>query len=399
MTVDSRHFAQHRGGVAGRPIYNEVFRHLLDNMNLSALQEQLDRVREELDAGEQPTRISVRELLRWVGAERRGSNVVYAIRQKLRDTGVDTDPNFNHASLDTELAFRLDLPVPAQEGVQADAGPAPIVGVGNAVEAPQIAVAEGIVEQPQFLGGAQSEPAFRVSRLDAANKQPRSVSPDCSLVEAVTTMLLHDFSQLPVMTNERDLKGVVSWESIARHLQFDVERPITVRQCMDQAVEVKESDSLFDVIRLIVARSYVLVRAADNRIKGIVTSTDLNLQFQQLSEPFLLLGEIENFVRSLIDGKFTEEELRAIRDVADGERPVDSVADLTLGEIIRLVENPERWQRIGLQIDRVIFKNELDRIRLIRNDVMHFDPDPVSAEDHQSLRAFVHFLHQVQRLN
>lgn len=368
-------------------------------MNLSALQEQLDRVREELDAGEQPTRISVRELLRWVGAERRGSNVVYAIRQKLRDTGVDTDPNFNHASLDTELAFRLDLPVPAQEGVQADAGPAPIVGVGNAVEAPQIAVAEGIVEQPQFLGGAQSEPAFRVSRLDAANKQPRSVSPDCSLVEAVTTMLLHDFSQLPVMTNERDLKGVVSWESIARHLQFDVERPITVRQCMDQAVEVKESDSLFDVIRLIVARSYVLVRAADNRIKGIVTSTDLNLQFQQLSEPFLLLGEIENFVRSLIDGKFTEEELRAIRDVADGERPVDSVADLTLGEIIRLVENPERWQRIGLQIDRVIFKNELDRIRLIRNDVMHFDPDPVSAEDHQSLRAFVHFLHQVQRLN
>lgn len=113
----------------------------------------------------------------------------------------------------------------------------------------------------------------------------------------------------------------------------------------------------------------------------------------------MLLGEIENFVRSLIDGKFTEEELWAIRDVADGERPVDSVADLTLGEIIRLVENPERWQRIGLQIDRVIFKNELDRIRLIRNDVMHFDPDPVSAEDHQSLRAFVHFLHQIQRLN
>ncbi|MGF6873031.1 hypothetical protein OKW35_002503 [Paraburkholderia sp. MM5477-R1] len=215
----------------------------------------------------------------------------------------------------------------------------------------------------------------------------------------MTTMLLRDFSQLPVMTNERDLKGVVSWESIARHLQFDAERPTTVRQCMDQGVEVKESDSLFDVIRLIAAESYVLVRAADNRIKGIVTSTDLNLQFQQLSEPFLLLGEIENFVRSLIDGKFTGEQLREVRDGADEGRPVDSVADLTLGEIIRLMENPERWQRIGLQIDRVIFKKELDRVRLIRNDVMHFDPDPISAEDHQSLRAFVQFLHQIQRLN
>ncbi|MFM0488301.1 CBS domain-containing protein [Paraburkholderia graminis] len=368
-------------------------------MNLAALQEQLGRVREELNAGEQPTRISVRELLRWGGAERRGSNVAYAIRQTLRNAGVDTDPNFNHASLDTELAFRLDLPVPPDNAVPADAEPAPIVGAGDAVQAPQVAAAEGVVEQPPYLGGAPLEPAFRISRLDAANKQPLSVRPDCSLAEAVTTMLLRDFSQLPVMTNERDLKGVVSWESIARHLQFDAERPTTVRQCMDQGVEVKESDSLFDVIRLIAAESYVLVRAGDNRIKGIVTSTDLNLQFQQLSEPFLLLGEIENFVRSLIDGKFTGEQLREVRDGADEGRPVDSVADLTLGEIIRLMENPERWQRIGLQIDRVIFKKELDRVRLIRNDVMHFDPDPISAEDHQSLRAFVQFLHQIQRLN
>lgn len=368
-------------------------------MDLDALQAQLGRVRDELDAGEQPARISVRELLRWAGAERRGSNVVYAIRQTLREKGVDTNPNFNHVSLDAELVFRLEPPVPPDDGHQADAEPAPVVGGLNAVLPPPIVVIEGHVEPPQYLGGAQAEPAFRVSRLDAANKQPRSVRPDCSLTEAMTIMLMHDFSQLPVMTNERDLKGVVSWESIARHLQFDAETPTAVRQCMDQAVEVKESDSLFDVIRVIVAKSYVLVRAVDNRIKGIVTSTDLTLQFQQLSEPFLLLGEIENFLRSLLDGKFTHEELRALRDEADAVRPVESVADLTLGEIIRLVENPDRWERIGLQIDRVVFKTELDRIRLIRNDVMHFDPDPISDEDHQSLRGFVRFLHQIERLN
>jgi len=42
-----------------------------------------------------------------------------------------------------------------------------------------------------------------------------------------------------------------------------------------------------------VTHEYVLIRAADRRICGIVTTSDLGLQFLQLGEPFLLLGEIE----------------------------------------------------------------------------------------------------------
>lgn len=369
---------------------------LLDRiMDLNGLQTNLARVREELTNEQAPVPVSVRELLRWGGAERRGANVVYEIGQALKRNGIETHPYFNYPSLDAALVFRLHQEPAAQAEPH---GAAEIVGEANLRAENAVVVAEGIVAQPQFLGGAMTEPAFRVSRLEAAIRPPVTVVPDCTLEEAMTVMMMRDFSQLPVISG-RELKGIVTWSSIAWHLMFDNPKPTAVRQCMKQAVEVKHSDSLFDVIRLIATESCVLVRGVDNRISGIVTSTDLNLQFQQLSEPFLLLGEIENFIRSLIGGKFTEEQLREIRNPEDQGREVASVADLTLGETIRLLQEPERWERVGLQIDRVSFINELDRVRSIRNDVMHFDPDPISVEDHDALRAFVRFLHQVHRLN
>lgn len=358
-------------------------------MDIEGLQAKLLRVREELDAGQIPVSVSVSELLRWVGAERRGANVVYEISQALKRNGIETKPYFNYPSLDSVLEFRLlDAPGAAAEPQAQEAA----VGHENQQ-------AEDAIEAPlEYLGGAMSEPAFRVSRLEAATRPPVTVAPDCSLEEAMTIMMMRDFSQLPVV-NGRELKGIVTWSSVAWHLMFDNPKPAAVRECMKQAVEVKHSDSLFDVIQRIAEESYVLVRSADNRISGIVTSTDLNLQFQQLSEPFLLLGEIENFIRSLIDGKFTADELKQIRNPEDQGREVASVADLTLGETIRLVQDPERWRRTGLQIDRASFVKELDRVREVRNDVMHFDPDPISDEDHDALRAFVRFLHQVDRLN
>ncbi len=211
-------------------------------------------------------------------------------------------------------------------------------------------------------------------------------------------MLRHDYSQLPVMSNERDVKGVISWESIGSRLAFAADKPEFVREYMKGHHEVNSTDSLFRVISRIVEHSYVLVRAVDRTISGIVTTTDLSLQFQQLSEPFLLLAEIENHVRKLIDGKFTVDELSSVKDEADPDRVIETVADLTFGEYIRLLENPEHWDKTQLRVDRKVFVKELDKVRLIRNDVMHFDPDGITDEDHSLLRHFVQFLHDVRRV-
>jgi len=140
----------------------------------------------------------------------------------------------------------------------------------------------------------------------------------------------------------------------------------------------------------------VLVRGHDQKITGIVTASDLSLQFQQLAEPFLLLGEIENHVRRVISQRFTPTELESAKDPTDTKRVVTSVADLTYGEYIRLLENPERWDKLHITVDRKTCMEKFENVRRIRNDVMHFDPDGIPEKDLQAIREFARFPQRVQ---
>jgi hypothetical protein len=117
-----------------------------------------------------------------------------------------------------------------------------------------------------------------------------------------------------------------------------------------------------------------------------------------LGEPFLILGEIENHIRILIEGKFTKQDLAEARNPTDAGREIESVSDLTFGEYVRLLENPDRWDKLDLALDRVTFVKDLEEVRIIRNDVMHFDPEGIDDGDLKKLRDFVAFLQRVQRL-
>jgi excisionase family DNA binding protein len=85
------------------------------------------------------------------------------------------------------------------------------------------------------------------------------------------------------------------------------------------------------------------------------------------------------------------------RDPADSDRNIEDVSDLTLGEYIRLLENPKRWEKLAVKIDRKTFVEELKRVGRIRNDVMHFDPDGPSPEDLKTLRKCVKFLSDLEK--
>lgn len=352
-------------------------------MSFMTSSERLAEIKGKIEAGESLPPVTVRHFIKWFGAERRGNKVAWRIRRSLERSNLATTPDFDGAHIDAELTFALR---PTVENLS-------LGFAAPALESNSTVAAEMVVE---LIEGAAADPAFRIGRLDSANKKPLSVKPDCSLIEAATLMLRHDFSQLPVMQNERDVKGIVSWESIGAQLAFSQSGASTVRECMKPHNEVKSTDSLFGVIARIVEHSYVLVRGEDRVISGIITTSDLSLQFQQISEPFLLLSEIENHVRLLIDGKFSSEELSTVRDPGDQYRLIESVADLTMGEHIRLLENPDNWAKIGLKIDRRTFIDGLDKVRGIRNDVMHFNPDGILDEDHESLRRFLRFMHELR---
>lgn len=138
---------------------------------------------------------------------------------------------------------------------------------------------------------AYVDPIYRISKLASATRKPLSVTPDTKLEEAVTHMLTNDFSQLPVMIGGRDVKGVITWTSIGSRLAMGKNCSVA-REVMEQLHEISSDASLFSAINIIAEHQYVLVRGHDQKITGIVTASDLNLQFQQLAEPFLLLGEI-----------------------------------------------------------------------------------------------------------
>ena len=223
-----------------------------------------------------------------------------------------------------------------------------------------------------------------------------SVAPDDPLKVATTKMQLQDFSQLPVMTGERTVKGIISWKSIGTSFSLGGVCE-WVRDCMDESVEEISIDApLFEAIGSIAKHGYLLVRGNDKAVTGIVTETDLSEQFMHLAGPFLLIGEIEGHLRQLIHGKFTVEEMQLTSE-SEGERDISGSADLTFGGYCRLLQNPDYWERLNLAVDRGQFVEHLESVRKIRNDVMHFDPDGLSPEDERMLRGVARFLETLIR--
>ena len=343
----------------------------------------LTQVREALDRGDAPPRITVRSFLGWFFAMRRGHWIVHDIRMQLERAGIVTVPDFESAYIDSEITFAIaSAPAPAGEE---SSGNATVVADAVLVTEPE----------PGIVSIGIGDPTYRLTKLAAANRAPLWVAPDRPLTDAVTLMLANDYSQLPVMTNERTVKGIISWKSIGA--RWALERGgDAVRDFMDDAFEIGADRSLFSALPTIVDQGYVLVRDSANRVAGIVTTSDLSAQFQQLAEPFLLLGEIENHVRRLIDGRFTKEELGEAKDPADVSREIANVVNLTFGEYIRLLQDPGKWAKLGITLERTIFLKELDAVRKVRNEVMHFDPDPLPAENLATLRRFARFLQTLQ---
>jgi CBS domain-containing protein len=350
----------------------------------TTIPDQLKQVAEQINQGTERSE-TVRILLSWFESERRGYWKVQEIRKALRKLRLKTEPDFEEAWIDAPVAFltkpKKDKPsVDSIAGVEAETNPQ-----GNTNEAPVPA---------KYSDGAHSR--IKIGVLTAANTPPVCIAPDADVREATTLMMQNNFSQLPVTTSERDLKGIISWKSLGSRLSLG--RPCKkVRECMDTASEIRSDASLFEAIQQIVQHECVLVRDATRKLTGIVTTDDLSVQFAQLGEPFLLLGQIENHIRNLIANKFTKTELAEVRDPADSGREIEDISDLSLGEYIRLLEEPRRWEKLEIQIDRKTFTAELKCIGRIRNDVMHFHPDGVGPEDLGTLRKFGRFLSDLEK--
>jgi hypothetical protein len=124
----------------------------------------------------------------------------------------------------------------------------------------------------------------------------------------------------------------------------------------------------------------------------------LSLQFQQLAEPFLLLREIELHIRQLLQDKITIDDLETLAATETGVPVPKSISDLTFGGYLRLLQRPQVWDKLAISIDQGSLISLLEEVRIIRNDVMHFDPDPMTADQLDILKNTAKFMQQLYEL-
>ena len=322
-----------------------------------------------------PVTLTARSFMAKFGYERRGSSIVDYIDRYMRRLDLMTIPGLDIGGIDSTIAVTLRTH-------SGDDTPA-----NSTTSEPQKPI--------------RIDPTLRISDLETVINRPVHVNPNADLQEATTIMLRHDFSQLPVMENSRNVQGIISWQSIGMRLALGVASH-AVRDFMDKErlneKVIRNNRPLLEAINLVTEHEYVLVQGSDDTVTGIVTATDLSEQFKQLSEPFLLIGEIEGHLRNLIGMHFTVSDIE--NALADQQTPdhITGPEDLSFGQYWYLLEHKERWSTVGLKVDRVQFINLLKAVNDVRNDAMHFRPKGLTDEDMATLKEAASFLQRLAQI-
>lgn len=113
---------------------------------------------------------------------------------------------------------------------------------------------------------------------------------------------------------------------------------------------------------------------------GLITASDLTVQFGTRVRPFVLVEEIGQRLRRVAGRCSPLDRIRAGGPRHRAGR-VHSAANLTFGADKWLLKEPANWAAPGWGIvDREHFPGALEECRVFRNGLMHFSPDPVTDD-------------------
>ena len=299
----------------------------------------------------EPAELTIRDLLAIWGYKARTYESVARIQHDLAAAGARCSPALDEG--DGDSVVRVGVPAAADDIPNAD-------GMTDAETGAEDR------DTPLVLPPA----TLLVRHIPSAMCDVVSVHPDESLATAQSRMSAHEFSQLPVLAGPRDLKGAVSWRSIAQTRLSKTQ--ITLADVTRNAQVVSVDDELLSQIGIIYDADFVFVKGEDDRICGIITTADLTAAFRDLTTPFFQLGEIERRLRRCIDRVFNPDELRS----ATGSKKLNSANGMDFGQYVRLLGDEARWRRMGWHgVDCTTFIEYLDAARVVRNRVMHFGED------------------------
>lgn len=213
-----------------------------------------------------------------------------------------------------------------------------------------------------------------------------------------TLMLLHKYDQIPVFDHNEPwsnhLKGIVTWQSIARS-RIGRGEPLLVEALVEDQHPVDSDVNLFTAIPRILSTEIVLVRD-EGRIDGLITLYDLTEYLAKRSEPFFLLSEIEVLLRELIKDRIGKS---VLSEFSEGGTSIKTLDDLGMGNCKWILEQQKYWALLGTNHDRTTVVHAIERARKLRNQLMHggsFEMDDIGS--HRNLLDYLRILTQSPRI-
>lgn len=322
----------------------------------------IDKLAADIKADKKPREITARELFNAFNFERRTPGNCYWVDKFLNENSLMVDPHYNDVWIDEKIQLK-HKPI-AQTAIPID-------------------------------------PIRRINTLDSANTIPEYVNNDAPLLAATTIMQSHDFSQLPVINgNVRNLVGYISWETISKSKINGVNSDMVKDYVNPNVATLSPDTPLIQAIEIVRKHDFAVVLAKDKSLYGIVTVSDVTTQFIEETEPFVLLSELEGHLRNLLRNNILVEDLKELCTREPGHE-ITSIDEMTFGDYVTMFGNEKQWGKLKISrmADRKTFIEELEEIRGLRNDVMHFRPAGLEDGKKELLRRFVDYLRTLTRYN
>lgn len=239
---------------------------------------------------------------------------------------------------------------------------------------------------------------YTLAQTLEGRRAPICISAEATLGEAMQVMLGNGIGQLPVVGKAGELVGITSQQTIMGLYcltggEIDL-LALPVRSCQDVAAVLTPGDDLITAVdRLRTRGVYAVIIVADGKPAGILTGRDMTLFFRSLFDGLLMVEQIETILKSCIDAAFpTPEALRQAMLAAFGpnpdhkERPARGEKYLSFSDLLIIISDSDNWPAFESMLGpKVLFDELLDRSRLIRNELAHFQGRP-DALDLDTLR-------------
>ncbi|MBQ1075431.1 hypothetical protein KBX06_20005 [Micromonospora sp. C31] len=329
----------------------------------------LEAARAAAESG-QPRSFTVREFIGLWGLEDRDRMATTQVEADLANHGLTTSPDFRAVSLDRIIRVVM---LPEQEESEDE--------VNDSGSTVVEATADELSEEGVNIG-------LTLENLFPHRMSLVSVPPSASFEEAITVMQINDYSQVAVLANSHQLYGSVSWESIAAAKHRNPNASFSdaiVREARDRVFDY--DTRLLDVLGTLQQHGFIFVRDDQRKISGIVTAADVVRKYDETATPFFLIGEIDQELRQLIVNTFDEETVR--KACVDAKLTFKSLDTMSIGQYQAVLDNAACWGQLGWPLNRGRFIERLNELRKVRNNVMHFNPDPVRPAEVAKLRNFL----------